>query len=87
MTKFFKTVFTITYVTEGAPVNDLDTFEEELKNEMAATHTIVSRLAGPRSIELSGPQVIETLKALGFEGPEMAEIKFNLDTNGKPLPE
>jgi hypothetical protein len=87
MTKYFKTVFTITYLTDGAPVAWLDTFDEELTDEMMVTSGTVSRLDKLESVELSGPQVIKTLKALGFEAAETAELKFNLDANGKPLPE
>jgi hypothetical protein len=87
MTKYFKTVFTITYLTDGTPVPWHDALEEELANEMRITSGTVSRLSKLESVELSGPQVIETLKALGFEAAETAEEKFNLDANGKPLPE
>jgi len=86
MTKYFKTVFTITYVTEDSPVDWLDTFDEELGDEMQATNGAVSNLDKLESVELTGPQVIKALKALGFDS-EMAELKFNLDANGKPLPE
>ena len=86
MAKYFKTVFTITYVTEDSPVDWLDTFDEELGDEMQATNGAVSNLDKLESVELTGPQVIKTLKALGFDS-EMAELKFNLDANGKPLPE
>jgi hypothetical protein len=86
MTKYFKTVFTITYITEDSPVDWLDTFDEELGDEMMVTEGVVSNLDKLESVELSGSQVIKTLKAMGFDS-EMAETKFNLDSKGKPLPE
>jgi len=86
MAKYFKTVFTITYVTEDIPIDLLDNFHAKLEEDIISEARMVGHFAMLERVELSAPQVVKALKAMGFEDPELAEITFNLDPNGKPLP-